>query len=181
MPATIVRCSVAGVDLQLDQLLRLRHRLGLEHLRHPQLDLHEVVDRDAGVVAGDRRRGVRPVRRQSRRRRRAARLVEPECSIRCLSSLAVPRRSSRFVETAVRPRPAGCRVASVPACRPVHGFLLDAEHPANAARRLGHHRIDERRDDAQRVGGVIERRVERLRAGRVSSRASRARARRCTC
>ena len=37
----------ADVHLQLDQLLRLRHRLGLEHLRHSQLDLHEVVDRDA--------------------------------------------------------------------------------------------------------------------------------------
>ena len=46
MPATSVRCSVPTSTVSLSSLLRLRHPLGRQHLRHPQLDLHEVVDRD---------------------------------------------------------------------------------------------------------------------------------------
>ena len=59
-PATIVRCFGADVDGQLQQLLRLRHALGGQHLGHAQIDLHEVVDRRCAPSAALRaRRGRR--------------------------------------------------------------------------------------------------------------------------
>ena len=78
MPATSVRCSVPTSTVQLQQLLRLRHALGGQHLRDAQLDFHEVFDarcasasaacggRRAASGAGDRarRRGWRRWRRR---------------------------------------------------------------------------------------------------------------------
>ena len=58
----------ADVDRQLQQLLRLLHAFGGQHLRDAQLDLHEVVDarcdrRGAGAAAGWRGRRESAVRR----------------------------------------------------------------------------------------------------------------------
>src|SRR5439155_6183912 len=58
----------ADVHLELQQLVRLRHPLGSEHLPRAKLDLHEIVDRDAigrrarGCARGGDGRGL-PARR----------------------------------------------------------------------------------------------------------------------
>ena len=116
----------ADIDLQLHQLLRLRHGLGLEHLGHAQLDLHEVVDRDARSSAA----GVPPRRCRCRCRRGSAaspasalRPSVPEWTRWLSSSRAVPRRSFQCAETAVRSAPSRVPGASVPACSAVHGSL----------------------------------------------------------
>ena len=90
MPATSVRCSVPTSIVIFTSLRGLRHLLGRQHLRDPQIDLHEVVDRDA--VARDRR----PARRGRRcRRGRAPRVSAPDLPLasvrRRLPGLVVAR------------------------------------------------------------------------------------------
>ena len=54
MPATIVRCSVPTSTVSFISFFDFGTRSAVEHLRHAQVDLHEVVDGDAAC----RRRGA---------------------------------------------------------------------------------------------------------------------------
>ena len=100
MPATSVRCSVPTSTEQLQQLLRLRHALGREHLRDAKLDLHEVVDGNAigAGEAGAVPAGAAPLGRRCRRGLRWRAAAKGWCWLIVCHLLAIPPRIVRCAE-----------------------------------------------------------------------------------
>ena len=92
---------------------------------------------------------------------------EPEW-IRWMSScLVVPRWSFRCAGTALRPAAVVHRAQAFPPGVTSTARRCRCRASANAARRVRHHRIDERRNHPERICGVIQRPIERRVVGDV--------------
>ena len=178
MPATIVRWSVPVSTMQLQQLVRLRHAFGREHLRDAQLDLHEVVDRRCARRLGASAAAARC--RGCGAGAGAAGCGGAGCRLALRRIVGVVGHLSQFLHCVfdarkerLRSRRALCPAPAARVRRVVHDACcgVDAEHRRACVRRVRHERPQQLGDDAQRVGGDVERRA-RARRGVGASFAS---------
>ena len=175
------------VDQQLQQLVRLRHAFGREHLRDAQLDLHEVVDRDRRPSVARGRLSVGGCRRgagamlgsggdwgagaasgvASSDRSAICRSSSTECSIRGNSG------ARRAEPRARRQRPAAQR-------RPGRARRLTPSIRERSLGGVGHERPQQLGDDPQASAATYRAVSSSARLLPGPSRASTARASRCS-
>ena len=169
------RLRFAGVDLQLQQLLRLRHALGLEHLADLQLDLHEVVDGDQAPVPA----GACGCRRVPVRCRchgcRCRRVTGATGAVRRFSACLFSHGHNSLV--CFNAGPQGARVQNLLLARRAPGGVVVqppfrrrrgvAQAAQDLGRRRRHHRRQQHRGNANGLGRVGEHAVQPIGIRRI--------------